>query len=331
MSATAQQEHLEPPRHDRRGGLEARASLEAARRREHRPDAPHLVPAIAAGSRDPVMRDLIPVMVQLYERRHALRSELRSPIGKLLFPAFPELLARPRGGDDFASRRSDGLEAVIRVLLAAAACCNWQTMELRDPTGGYLAVHRLAELAELPAHLVAPREPGDRTRRFRMDTVERALRALRTAKILSFTKQHREQLPDGRYTTTAPALRKLSPHFFTKVGGDLSRTFLWRRGELKKWRKGRADERRKRAPEPGRDLRTAAAIMEAARPSPPLRPPAPPAIVTRSSVPPDLLEAVRAELGEAAAFPDVMREARRRWAELEPPSGRAGAPPPETT
>jgi hypothetical protein len=306
------------------GGLEAFGSAERARRRPHDPARPHLVPAIAAGSRDPVVRDLIPVLEQLYARRHALRSEWRQA-GKLLFPAFPEFLGRPGGDADHDSRRSDGFEAAIRVLLTLAACCNWRTMEILDPSGGYLAVHRLAELAELPHHLVAPKDDGDRNRRFRMDTVERALRGLRVGRILCFTKQHREQKADGSHTTTAPALRKLSVHFFTKCGGDLSRTFLWRRGELKKFRGRHERRQRERAPGVGADVRVSEALEEVRRAPPVLRSvatgPAP-----SSSTPPDLIDAVAAEHPEWS-FPDVLREAQRRWQGLDPPTGGAGAPP----
>jgi hypothetical protein len=319
----------------------ARGPASAPGRRLHDPRAPELVPAIARGSRDPVVRDLVPVLEQLYARRGALRAELRSSIGKLLFPAFPELLARPprkpRGAaeaelaGDFEHRRSDGFETVIRVLLALAACCNWRTMEILDPSGGFLSVHRLAELAELPFHLVAPRDEEDRQRRFRMDTVERALRALRLARILCFTKQQREQLDDGRFTSTAPALRKLSVHFFTKVGGALTRTFLWRRGELKKWRgRGRQrDDRRQRAPGEGADVRVSEsleAVRRARAPAPIGGPIGAKLAGGKGSTPPDLVDLVQAE-NPSWAFPDILREAQRRWLELEPPGGGAGAPP----
>jgi hypothetical protein len=321
----------EPPRPERRGGLE---------RRRHDPRAPELVPAIARGSRDPVVRDLVPVLEQLYARRHALRAELRTPIGKLLFPAFPELLARPprkpRGAleaelaGDFERRRSDGFETVIRVLLTLAACCNWRTMEILDPGGGFLSVHRLAELAELPCYLVAPKDEDDRQRRFRMDTAERALRMLRLARILCFTKQQREQLEDGRFTSTAPALRKLSVHFFTKVGGALTRTFLWRRGELKKWRgRGRQRDDRQRAPGQGADVRVSESLEAVRRlhPAPAIGGAVGAKVAAgKGSTPPDLVDLVQSE-NPSWAFPDVLREAGRRWAELEPPPGGASAPP----
>jgi hypothetical protein len=302
------------------------------------------VPAIAAGSRNPVVQALIPVCEQLYERRHNLGAELRQ-LGRLMFPAFPELLARPRGGaGDFEARRSDGFEAVIRVLLAAAACCDFagdyrpgaEAMQLRDPAGGFLAVHRLAELAELPADLTAPTETDPRRRRFRMDTAERALRALRCAKILCFTKQHREQLADGRYTSSAPALRKLSVAFFAKIGpgtpkdcaaAHLTRTFLWWRDA--KSRRHRKDRRGPTPPAPI-DVRAAEALTDIRRGQGRAGPwsvsaPAPNR-GTSSTVPPDLLETVHAEHPDWQ-LPELLAEARRRQAELEPPDGGAGAPP----
>lgn len=307
------------------------------RRRPHDRTAPHLVPAIAARSGDPVVQELIKFVEQIYPRRHCLRSELRGDKGRLIIAAFPELLARPprkkgRGKDavplpdepDYEARRSDGFEADMRVLLAMAACCTWKTMELRDPSGGNLAVHRLAELAELPFHLVAPKDDDDRNRRFRMDAVERSLRRFRTARILSFTKQHREQLPDGSYTTSAPALRKLSPHLFRKCGEDVRRTFDWRRGKVKKARKSRRWRRnRDRAPGFVADIRVAEAMDEISRARPALR--SVPAAAAPPATP-TLTMLVRQEHPDWP-FADVLQEAERRARELEPPTGGAGAPP----
>jgi hypothetical protein len=308
------------------GGLEAFGTVERARRRAHDPSNPRLVPAIAAGSRDPVVKQLIPVLEKVYTRRHCLRTEYRE-LGKLLLPAFPELLARPRGDTEYERRRSDGFEAVIRVLLTLAACCNWRTMEILDPQGGYLSVFRLAQLADLPCLLVAD---DDRNRRFRMDTTERALRALRIARIVCFTKQHREQLEDGSYTTTAPAMRKLSVHFFRKFGGYLSKSFGWLRDEVKK-RRGRNDRRqRQHGPGAGADIRVSESLEDIRRPLPSIRPagpaPVPPPAGPRRSIPPELLAAVATEHPEWP-LADMMAEARRRMRELDPPGGGAGAPP----
>ncbi len=305
-----------------------------SRRRAHDPARPQLVPPIAAGSSDPVVRQLIPKLEQLYERRHALRGELRSPMGKLLFPAFPELLARPpkkkdaEAAADFEWRRSERTEAVIRVLLVLASCCNWRTMEILDPKGGYLSVHRVAELAELPYMLVAPKDEDDRNRRFRMDAVERALRDLRAGRILCFTKQHREQKPDGTYTTTAPALRKLSVHFFTKWGDYLTKSFLWLRDEIKK-RRGRNDRReRNRPPSPGTDIRIAESLEDVRRPMPSIRRASVAQVQAGPArpVPPDLLESVAAD-HPGWELPEMLTEARRRLRELDPPDGGADAPP----
>lgn len=213
-------------------------------RRAHDPDAPYLVPPIAAGHKDPIVRALVGVLILLYHRRGALREVLLGRHGKMLFPALPEFLARPpkrapKGelppptDPDLDRRRSDGIEAIIRVLLVLASCCDWKTMQILDPGGGFLSVKRIAELADLPWRAVWPGEDDLRRSRFRMDTVERVLRLLRTARILCFTKQHREQLEDGRHTATAPALRKLSVKFFEKFGGEFAKTFKWRRDTLK--------------------------------------------------------------------------------------------------
>lgn len=302
-------------------------------RRPHDPARPQLVPPIAAGSRDPVVKELIPYMAQLYERRNVLRNEYRKN-GKLEFPAMPEMLSRPRRkkGEtpaDFERRRSERMESKIRLLLASAACCNWRNMEIMDPSGGYLSVHRLAELAELPYHLVAPKDDDAadrprRNRRFRMDTAERALRDLRESRIVCFTKQHREQLPSGRHTTTAPALRKLSVHFFQKFGGSLTRTFDWWRDKIKKTR-GRND-RRERGPSPGVDIRVAEQLEQLARPISSIRrtavPPAPTG--PRKSAPTEVIDAVAAEHPDWQ-FPDIMAEALRRAADRGPPTGGAGA------
>lgn len=229
-------------------------------RRSHDPDAPFLVPSIAARHRDPIIRELREALVRLYFRRGHLHAPYLNRQGDILFPAFTELLRRPqdhtdsclrrRGSrrylscdcprpPDFLRRRSDGLEAAIRVLLVLASCCDWNTMEIFDPQGGYLSVSRIALLAELPCRFVEPDECELRSR-YRMDTVERALRVLRTARILAFTQQHREMLEGGRHTSSAPALRKLSVNFFRKWGGQVAAVFNERRAKLKKHAERRA-------------------------------------------------------------------------------------------
>jgi hypothetical protein len=178
---------------------------------------PYLVPAIAADHRDPVVRELVRRVVRLYHCRASLRTGLLDPRGEVLLPPFPELLQRPPkrakkdeppppSEPDFDRRRSDGMEAIVRVMLTIVACTDWVTMEILDPRGGYLSVARLAELADLPVTLVPPKGDGDRLRT-RHDRAERALRALCTAHIIAFTQQHREKLEDGHFTSTGAARR----------------------------------------------------------------------------------------------------------------------------
>jgi hypothetical protein len=293
------------------------------------------------------VRALIDVLVLLYQRRGALREVLFGRHGKMLFPAFPELLARPPkrtpkgeyapAGPDFSRRRSDGMEAIIRVILVVASCCDWRSMEIVDPSGGYLSVRRIAELADLPWRPVWPREGEERRRRFRMDTVERVLRLLRTARIIAFTKQHRDQLEDGRYTTTAPALRKLSVGFFKKFGGALTKTFDWRRDKLKKkaakaqtdaFLAGNGVDLRIRE-----ELRKHTTRSESSMPrlAPmPAEPSTPLAPWRYSEIPEALSDAIAAEHPEWL-FGEVMAEARRRLPEWrEPPTCSSGELPKAT-
>ena len=211
-------------------------------RRSHDPDAPYLVPPIASRHRDPIICELRDALVRLYFRRSQLQAPFLNRHGDIVVPAFGELLRRPQDHTDeclrrrgcrrflpcdcprppdFFRRRSDGMESAIRVLLVLASCCDWNTMELFDPRGGYLSVSRIAELAELPCRFVEHVDCDPRPR-YRMDTAERAPLLLRTARILAFTQQHREMLEDGRHTSTAPALRKLSVNFFRKWGGKVA-------------------------------------------------------------------------------------------------------------
>ena len=290
-----------------------RVSDRQARLRE-----PFLVPPIAERHRDPVVQECVRRFVRLYGCRRALRRALTDPRGGLLLPAFPELLQRPpkraRKGDsapeeapDFERRRADGMEAMIRVLLAIVACTDWVTMEIRDPRGGFLSVARLAELACLPVRWVPADEEHHRSRQ-RFDRTERALRTLRTAAVIAFTKQHRELLPDGHYTSTAPALRKLAVGLFRKFGGHLLRMFEARREKLRR-------ERERDVPRTG-DLRVAAIVRGMARgpfqgfaPKPPGTAEAPSA--RRGPTPQAIIDEVYAEHPEWE-FAEIIAEARRR-------------------
>ncbi|HTA20802.1 MAG TPA: hypothetical protein VK989_16025, partial [Polyangia bacterium] len=200
--------------------------------RERPPAAgePFLVPDYVARHRDPVVRALVARISLLYGRRKAFRTPLLNRQGGLLIPTFPELLQRPpkrlrkrstrskkhartrttrlnqrktssRRRRDFVWRRSDHMQAVMRVLLVLAACCDWISMEIMDPRGGYLSVARMAELAELPLKVTDPTDPEKRVR-LRISRTEHALQTLRIAGILCFTKQYREVLDDGRHVST---------------------------------------------------------------------------------------------------------------------------------
>jgi hypothetical protein len=124
-------------------------------------------------------------------------------------------------------------------------------MEILDPRGGFLSAARMAELAELPLTKTAPSDLDHRLR-LRISRTESALRTLRAANIVCFTKQSREALADGRHTSMGPALRKLAVGFFRKFGGELLRTFDRRRSRLR--------EQRQRVSPSSYDLRVEALI-----------------------------------------------------------------------
>lgn len=160
-------------------------------------------------------------------------------------------MASVDAGPDFDGRRSDHMQAVVRLLLVLVGCCDWVTMEILDPRGGLLSVARMAELAELPLCAAAQIDVRRRSR-LRISRVENALRTLRTANIVCFTKQYREVLGDGRHISTGPALRKLAVGFFRKFGGELLRVFDRRRKKLR--------EQRQRTAPSSYDLRVEALI-----------------------------------------------------------------------
>ena len=333
----------------------------------HDPNAPYLVPPIAQsaaqGRGDPIVRELIFTLERLYYRRGALRNELLNAFGDRLFPAFPELLLRPPKKKrksvetatadepppppkpDFNRRRSDRMEAIVRVLIVLASCCDWTNMEIKDPMGGYLSVWRLAELADLPSRLVAPKWDDDEgsTRR-RQDRVERILQALRLARIVVYTQQHREQLDDGRYTTTAPAVRKLSIYFFRKFGGALLKTFDWRRTKLKKDKE--VAQQKTFTKGVGVDLRSAEELRKLSTgggapptetrtqtPDYPKREESVDQVPRRGTqkvatlrTPEELIDRVHEENPDWS-FPEVLAEARKRFAERGPPTRSSREPP----
>jgi hypothetical protein len=279
--------------------------------------APFLVPEFVARHQDRVVQALVSRIELLYGRRKAFRQPLLNRQSALLIPAFPELLQRPRkrikGGEtpadpgpDFAWRRSDHMQVVMRVLLVLAGCCDWVTMELMDPRGGYLSVVRLAELAELPIRPADSEDPDERVR-LRISRTEHALQTLRIAGIICFTKQHREVLDDGRHVSTGPALRKFAVGFFRKFGGELLRVFEKRREKLKR-------RRQEQAPTSA-DLRLEAEMRETRRLIAGKGPPPPEAAERPRSgpltTPQWLIDQVHDE-DPTRTFGEIIIEARRR-------------------
>ena len=284
---------------------------------------PFLVPPIAARHRDPVVQECVRRLVRLFECRASLRQPLSDRRGGLLLPAFPELLQRPGRkprdgqpaidrGPDFERRRSDGMEAIVRTLLVVIACTDWVTMEVMDPRGGFLSVARLAELACLPFRIAQAVDEEHRNRA-RHDRAERALRALRTAGVIAFTKQHRVLLPNGSYTSTGPALRKLAVGLFRKFGGHLLRIFEKRREKLKR-------RRQREEPKTG-DLRVAAIVRALAQDQVPSYTGAPrgPDRSWKGATPQSVIDAVHDE-HPSWEFAEILVEARRRFESGAAPS-----------
>ncbi len=323
--------------------LRARASL----RRPHDPSAPYLVPPIAAGHNDPIVRAAVKTITLLYPRRASLGHALLNHLGDLIFPAVPELLRRhpahrddckfrrrptkragscdcPAQGPDLPARRSGGIEAIIRVLLVLIACCDWVTMRLMDPGGGYLSVWRIAELAQLPFHLTPPRDGEDpRRRRHEMSTVERVLRILRTARIIVYTEQHRDELLDGRHTSTGPAVRKLSVNFFRKFGGELAQVFTWRRQKLQEKAEKRIADAFKAGV--GTDLAVTSTLHKMETATKPSTEPATARALSEpwSHVPIELTDEIHAEHPDWS-IGEINNEARRRM--RAPPGGGSREP-----
>jgi hypothetical protein len=278
------------------------------------------IPSFVEKHGDPVVRQFVHVARRLFEHRADLHADLTDRFGEVLLPAFRELLERPiprrRKGEteaehdkrradaeDYKRRRADRMQAACSVLGVLLGCCDWVSMEIRDPVPGrgFLSVARLAELAGLP--LDGP--PGDRDAG---DRTERALRMLRMAKIVPFTKHQREELADGRYVSR-PALRKLAVGFFRKVGGALWQIFERRRVKVK----ARAEREKERAAAAGRgqDLRTRSLVGGLARGSK-SSPPPPPSPPRPGFVPPEVIDAIAAERPDLTTLGDLVAEALRR-------------------
>lgn len=259
-------------------------------------------PAHAARSNDPLVRQFVQhVAPRIFANRKRLASDITRDGGTVVLRGFPELLVRPpkRGADESAEnyerRRADGMQSTLSVLCTLVACCDWGDHSVRDPHGGYLSVARLAELADLPT---VDGEPTDRT--------ERALAVIRCAKILSFTKQHREQKPDGKFRSTGPALRRMARQFFRTLGA--ATTEIHERRCRKAAARREAEERERGTT----DLRVRAevrGIFDQQKGRPTLAPPA--ASTASGRTPPELIDAVQAEHPDWP-FSAVLVEAQRR-------------------
>lgn len=241
------------------------------------------VPAYVARSNDPIVRSMIAVVERVFLARGDLRSGRYDRNGVEVLPPLPEWLVRPpkrtkeESGEDFERRRADGMQAACAVWLTILTSTDWLTMEVFDWTkGGYLSVERIGELAE-----VSP------------DRTWRALRTIRYAGVISFTKQHREKKPDGKCRSTGPALRRVSKDSIRRLGPVTGDRFDKRLRKLarRKEKAKRAAEKTGYGLEPHARQLTQNLVSatenrrHAAPPSPPLP----------SRVPPELIDAIAAE------------------------------------
>lgn len=255
-----------------------------------------IVPAFAERHNDPIARQFIQVAHRLFTHRWDLAADVVKD-GAIVLPGFPELLLKPpkRGEDEstesYERRRADGMQSILAVLTTLVACCDWTDHTVRDPRGGYLSAARLAELAGLP---VVDGEPTDRT--------ERALAVLRLAKVITFTKQHRERKADGKCKSTGPALRRLGRWFFLRLG-EVTTDVYRRRVEKMKRRKELSDRDAERARRSNEQTRaTVRGIVNASESRAALRPDSPsspPALAGRSD--------------RIAALVDQMKAAHPEW------------------
>lgn len=261
-----------------------------------------LAAPIAERHNDPIVkafvRDFLPLF---FQRRRQLRAPYFDADGNLLLPAMPEFLAQPpvtyRKGKrkgavevrpDLNYRRADGCAKICRIWSVVMACSDHLKKEIREPNptanGGhrYLSVSRLAELAQVEEW-----------------EAERGFYWLRAAKQITYTKQFREEQPDGSHRSTDAALRRMSYATLNRVPCT-RRVIAHRTSKLGQ----RADKRARRAAQQGI---AADIVRNQAPPAPPARP-APLA----QTVPAALVEQVAAERPDLTSLADVLAEARRR-------------------
>jgi hypothetical protein len=260
-----------------------------------------LAAPIAMRHNDPIVKafvfDFLPLF---FQRRRQLRAPYFDADGNLLLPAMPEFLSRLpvkyRKGDrkgtleqrpDLNFRRADGCAKLCRIWSVVLACTDHLTKEIREPNpsahGGhrYLSVARLADEATVDAW-----------------EAERGLHWLRAAKQITFTKQFREERPDGSHRSTDAALRRVSYNSLKGVPCT-RRVIAWRTGKLGQ----RAAKTARRAARQG----IAADIIRDQNPAPPTRP-----TPLAQTVPPQLLEQVAKERPDLTSLADLLAEARRR-------------------
>jgi hypothetical protein len=255
-----------------------------------------LVAPIAQRHNDPIVRAVADFVPILFQRRLSLHSPFSDVDGNLVMPALPRLLVRPpkrrkkgettppAAREPFDWRRADGMAVICRVLTALVSFCNWRTQEVRDPQSGYLGVERIA-LEAMCSVIQA----------------ERALYWLRAAKIIPYTRQFREQKPDGSHHSTGNALRKLAVEFFDSIP-SIRRVFHHRRAKLaERYGKLRAVAARQGV---------AGDIIRAQAGAPPPAP-APAAHPVRSVPSVEIADQVHAEHPDWS-LPEVLEEARRR-------------------
>jgi hypothetical protein len=256
---------------------------------------------IALRHNDPIVRAFVDDFLPLFfKRRLQLRADYRDADGNLVLPAMPEFLRVPpklgtsEARPDLNFRRADHCRALCRVWSVIYSCTDWLKKEIREPNPAanrdhrYLSVERIAELAEVPDW-----------------QAERCLYWLRAARVITYTKQWREELPDGSHRSADAALRRVSLTLLERAPCT-RKVLAYRRRKLGE----RADRRERRQARHG----IAADIVrqQERAPAAPVGPlPPAPRSGAVTSTPLEIVDAVAAE-HPSWAFADVLAEARRR-------------------